>query len=141
MRTFIITIIISCFVIASTFGQTYIKPKYKTRANPRVDITKIQITKKHTIVHCKYISNKGGTHANIAANVYLEDIKTKQKYKFIKAGNIPIYPIQRPLLKAGDTFDFKIYFERIPHQVRYINMIESALNGFNFYKIYLQPVA
>ena len=140
MRIFIITIIISCLALSSSFGQTYIKPKYKTRTNPRVNITKIQTTNKYTVVYCKYISTTGG-YASINSTTYLQDIKSKQKYKLIKAEDIPISPRQRPFQKAGYTFEFKLYFERLPHKVRYLNMIESALNGFSFYNIYLQPLA
>ena len=126
--------------IASTFGQIYIKPKYERRANSRVGITKIQITKKHTIVYCKYTSTFSG-HACVSPKMFIEDLKTKKRYKLIKTEKIPLCPKQYMFSEAGHKFDFVLYFERVPHSVRYINMIEDMANGFNFYKIFLEPVA
>ena len=140
MRTFIITIIISCLAVASTFGQTYIKPKYDRRANARVGITKVRITKTHTVVYCKYTSTFPG-HACVSRSMFIEDLKTKKRYKLVKTEKIPFCPKQYMFSEKGHKFDFVLYFERIPHSVRYMNMIEDMANGFNFYKIYLQPVA
>ena len=140
MRTLIITIIISCLAIASSYGQTYIKPKYERRANPRVSISKVQITKKYTVVHCRYTSTFSG-HACVSPSMFIEDLKTKKRYKLVKTEKIPLCPKQYMFSEKGHKFDFVLYFERVPHTVRYINMIEDMANGFNFYRIFLRPLA
>ena len=124
-----------------TFGQLYRFPKYERQTNPRLKITKVQITDQHTIVEFLYVSQQNFTHACVNPNMHLVDVKTGKQYAQIKIENIPNCPDMYYFQKMGQRLRFRVYFKKLENFVRYINVIEDMENGFNFYKVHLKPLA
>ncbi len=136
-----IIIVVSILFLANmTFAQTYINPQYEKRTNTRVDIDKIEITTKYTIVSFTYKSEFSG-HACVDEAMYIQDIKTGKKYNLIKAVGIPVCPERKVFSEKGYEFSFRLYFPKVPYSVRYVNLVEDMHNGFNFLKVYLKPLA
>jgi hypothetical protein len=128
-------------------AQTYMQPPFTGQSTSAVQIGKVQITKTHTIVHMSCTAPDEfvyGGWACFTNSAFLEDVKTKKKYKLIKSRGIPKCPNQFNFSKPGQTIRFKLYFERVRHNVRNIHIIEdlnNVANPFNFFNVYLKPVA
>ncbi len=128
-------------------AQTYIKPPFKDQSTSAVKIGKVQITKTHTIVHMSCSAPDEfvyGGWACFTSTAFIQDVETKKKYKLIKSRGIPQCPAKFNFSKPGQTIYFKLYFERVRHNVRNIHLIEDlndVANPFNFFNVYLQPVA
>ena len=128
-------------------AQTYIKPPFKDQSTSAVKIGKVQITKTHTIVHISCSAPDEfvyGGWACFTSTAFIQDVETKKKYKLIKSRGIPQCPAKFNFSKPGQTIYFKLYFERVRHNVRNIHLIEDlndVANPFNFFNVYLQPVA
>ncbi len=140
MKKLFITVAILAVTTTIALTQTYIKPKYQKRGNPRVELEKVQITKKYTIVYCTYTSTSEG-HACVDKDMYIKDLASKKTYPLIKAVGISICPKRKNFKKAGHRFKFKLYFPKVKYNVRNIHIIENVPNAFNFVKVHLQPVA
>ena len=128
-------------------AQTYIKPPFKGQSTSAVQIGKVQITKTHSIVHMscsapdEFIYGGWTCFTNTA---YIQDAKTKKKYNLIKVKGIPQCPYKFNFSKPGQTIYFKLYFERVRYNVRSIHLIEDlndVANPFNFFDVYLKPIA
>jgi hypothetical protein len=146
MKTLGLLLTIILFTITLN-AQTYIKPPFKGQSTAAVGIDKIEITETHTVVHMSCTAPKEFTYggwACITNSTYIEDIKTKKKYNLIKVKGIPQCPNKFNFSEPGQTIHFKLYFERINHSVRNINIIEDlkdVANPFNFFNVYLKPIA
>lgn len=131
-----------CLAIIAN-AQVYINPTYGAKSLKEVEITKIEITSKYTIVHFYFDSKDkypyGGWIA-LSKNMYIKNAKTHKKHYLIKAGNIPILP-KKLDFKGRYKRKFKAYFPPINPATEMIHIIEEATNGFNFYKIKLKPIA
>lgn len=131
-------------LVMMTTAQTYLKPKYAARALKEVEITKIEITDKYTIVSFHFESEGGtfelGGWIALDKNMYIKNALTHKKYYLIKAHNIPILP-QRIDFQGKYSRSFKAYFPPISPATKTMHIIEEATNGFNFYKIRLKPLA
>ena len=128
-------------------AQTYIKPPFKGQSTSAVQIGKVQITKTHTIVHMSCSAPDEfiyGGWACFTNTAYIQDAKTKKKYNLIKVKGIPQCPYKFNFSKPGQTIYFKLYFERVRYNVRSIHLIEDlndVANPFNFFDVYLKPIA
>lgn len=143
MKKVVLLLILLGNFIQTIDAQTYINPKYAARSLKDVDITKIEITDKYTIVHFYFDSKTSfqmGGWIALAKNMYIKNAKTHKKYYLIKASNIPILP-ERLEFNGPYKRRFKAYFPSIDPATKEMHIIEEATNGFNFYKIKLKPLA
>lgn len=124
-------------------AQVYINPTYGAKSLKEVEITKIEITSKYTIIHFYFDSKDkypyGGWIA-LSKNMYIKNAKTHKKHYLIKSDNIPLLP-NRLDFTGRYKRRFKAYFPPINPATEMIHIIEEATNGFNFYKIRLKPIA
>jgi hypothetical protein len=138
-------LLIGCLLFGfsiSSNAQVYLNPTYGAKSLQEVEITKIEITDKYTIVHFYYDSDEP-TYVgwiSLSKNMYIKNAKTHQKYYLIKAGNITILP-EKINFTGPYKRKFKAYFPPISPATETLHIIEEAINGFNFYKIKLKPVA
>lgn len=140
----LILIVLTIVMGYQTYGQTFIQPAYQSRTNPRISIQKIEIIDNYTVVHFVYVAPAEYTNGGWACaspDMYLEDARSGKKHFLIRAKNIPVCTEKHYFKKAGEQLQFQLYFPKLHHSIRYINVIENASNGFNFYKVYLKPVA
>lgn len=131
----------SWLTASSIQAQTYIQPSYELRTNPRVTITKVEIDKAFTKVYFKYTSSFLSGSVCVDTKIFIEDEATKKRYALLETHGVENCPEQRILSNVGEVFEFILYFERVPYNVRYINIFEDLMNGFNFKKIHLLPLA
>lgn len=129
-------------------GQTYINPPFEGKSTSMVDIQKIEITKEFTIVHMSCTTPDeeifSGWTACIMRTTYLYDVKRKVRHRLVKARGIPYCPDQYYFTGPGQKIVFKLYFPPIRYDVRHIHIIEDVQdlqNPFNFFNVYLQPLA
>lgn len=140
-------LITSLLFACSLYAQTYINPPFEGKATAMVDIDKIQITKKHTIVYMSCESPETfiyGGWACITRTTYILDVKKKKKYPLTKVKGIPVCPKKYYFTKPGQTLRFKLYFPKLKYDVRHIHIIEdleNVQNPFNFFNVYLKPLA
>jgi hypothetical protein len=110
-----------------------------------VEITKIEITDKYTIVDFYFYTGKNGRYEAggwiaLSRNMYIKEAGTHKKHYLLKASNIPILP-ERLDFSGEYKRRFKAYFPPIKVGTRKVHIIEEATNGFNFYDIQLKPAA
>lgn len=134
------------FQINDASGQVYTDLTYDGKGNPHLEITKITITDKYTIVdfiHYNPYAYGGWTH--IMPNTFIRTPQTKEKLTLIKAQGIPIAPHRHIYKKVGETLRFRLYFPPINPSTEKLDIIESeGINtdkAFNFYKVRLKPIA
>jgi hypothetical protein len=137
------------FAIITAKAQIYLTPTYGAKSMTSVEITKIQITDKYTIVSFYFDSQVDEMSAgwiSLSKNMYIKDAKTHKKHYLIKAHNITILP-EKINFAGKYQRKFKAYFPSINPATEMIHIIEEptseeeTLQGFNFYKITLKPVA
>ncbi|MFK7949996.1 MAG: hypothetical protein AB8G11_20570 [Saprospiraceae bacterium] len=143
MKKILLVTLFSFCVAIITNAQVYIKPTYGAKSLKEVEITKIEITNKYTIVHFYFDSKDkypyGGWIA-LSKNMYIKNAKTHKKHYLIKSSNIPLMP-KRLDFTGRYKRKFKAYFPPINPATEMIHIIEETENGFNFYKIKLKPIA
>ena len=124
-------------------AQVYMNPTYGAKSLKEVEITKIEITDRYTIVHFYFDSKDAypvGGWIALSKKMYIKNAKTHKKHYLIKASNIPTLP-KRLDFSGPYTRRFKAYFPPISPATETLHIIEEATNGFNFYKIKLKPIA
>lgn len=130
------------FGAVTTNAQIYLNPTYGAKSMKQVEITKIQITDKYTIISFSFDS-KGeyvnGGWISLSKNMYIKDATTHKKHYLIKAYNITVLP-EKIEFSGKYQRKFKAYFPSINPGTKMIHIIEEATNGFNFYKITLKPI-
>jgi hypothetical protein len=139
-------LLIGCLLFSFSIlsnAQVYLNPTYGAKSLKEVEITKIEITDKYTIVHFYFDSKEAypyGGWIALSKNMYIKNAKTHTKHYLIKASNIPILP-ERLDFSGPYKRKFKAYFPPISPATETLHIIEEATNGFNFYKIKLKPIA
>ena len=145
MRYLLLLLVTCCAVPA--ISQTYLSPPFEGKATAMVDIYKIEITKKYTIVYMSCTTPKEfaeGGWACISLGTYIEDVDKKKRYEMIKSKGIPYCPNKYRFTGSAQTIKFKLYFPKLRYSVRHIHVVEDVKelqNPFNFYNIYLEPLA
>lgn len=127
----------------SIFGQVYTSPEYARKSNPHMEVVKIIITDKYTVVEFKHTNPyEVGGYANIFPETVIRTNKG-QTFKLQKVKNIPVAPYRHNYRKKGEVLRFKLYFPPINPSTKSIDIIESEGNkqAFNVYKIKLIPMA
>ncbi len=136
------------FVTISATAQIYLNPTYGAKSMKQVEITKIQITDKYTIISFSFNSKEKDMDAgwiSLSKNMYIKDATTHKKHYLIKAFNITILPEKIEFVGEYKRA-FKAYFPSINPSTKMIHIIEEptseeeTLQGFNFYKITLKPM-
>lgn len=142
MKKILFVTLFTFCIAAATNAQVYINPTYDAKSLKEVEITKIEITNKYTIVHFYFDSGDKYPLGWIALskNMYIKNAKTHKKHYLIKAYNIPILP-EKLHFEGPYKRKFKAYFPSINPGTEMIHIVEEATNGFNFFKIKLKPIA
>ncbi len=143
-------VIASLLFTQNLTAQTYIDPPFEGKSTALVHIDKIKFTKKYTIVYMTCVAPKSfvfGGWACITQSTYIEDVARKKKYELIKVKGIPVCPNKYNFTKDGQAIKFKLFFPKLKYNVRHIHIIEdlkdaqNVQNPFNFFNVYLKPIA
>jgi hypothetical protein len=139
----IVIILIGFLSIQNTFGQVYNRPVYEGRSIKEIEILKITINDKYTIVECEHINMYGTGWVTAMPNTFIRVSDKTQKYKLIKTYKIPVFPSKHYYKKVGEKLRYKLYFPPINPSVEYLDIIEieGFDKAFNFYKVKLKPIA
>ncbi len=120
-------------------AQIFINPIAGKQSHPELEIIKINITDKETIIFLKVTNklNQGGWFcAN--ENIYIKNSKGTEIYKLIKSDNIPTCPNQFEFSYSEQTLEFTLYFPPISKEITFLDLIESCNNAcFSFNGIIL----
>ncbi|MFK7948408.1 MAG: hypothetical protein AB8G11_12530 [Saprospiraceae bacterium] len=134
---FLISISVTCF------AQVYTNPEYNGKSNSHIEILKVTITDKYTIVEFRHENPyEYGGYVNIFPQTCIRTNKG-EKFKLQKVKNIPVAPYRHHFYKKGEVLRFKLFFPSINPSTKSIDIIESEgdSRAFNFYKIKLTPMA
>ena len=138
------TTFICLFLIQNIFSQEYIRPVYEGRSIKEIEILKITINNKYTIVECEHINIKGSSSwASAMPNTFIRVSGETKKYELLKTYKIPVFPQKHYYKKVGEKLRYKLYFPPINPNVKHLDIIEieNFDKAFNFYKIKLKPIA
>ena len=136
-------VFISLLTIQNSFGQTYTRPVYEGRSISEIEILKITINDKYTIVECEHTNQYSSGWAAAMPNTFIRVSDEVTKYELIKTYKIPVFPKKHHYYKVGDKLRYKLYFPPINPSVKYLDIIEieGSSKAFNFYRIKLKPIA
>lgn len=117
-------------------------------AEGRSYITRIENAGAYTKVTCKFLSLYDNQKLGICKETYIEDLKTHYKYKLKNASNINISSsvtfsaINEYSIVGKGIIEYTLFFERIPEQTRYIQIVEKygfGSAGWEYKNIALKP--
>lgn len=126
-------------------SQVYNHPTYARKSDNEIEIIRIQITNKYTIVELVHTNPFfSGGWANITPTAFIRLPKIGKQLKLIKATGIPIRPKQYNYKKQGEKLYFRLYFPPVNPSTEYLDIIElegADMNkAFNFYRVKLVPI-
>ena len=123
----------------SLFAQATNYPQVENSNTSGCTITKVENTDQFTIVSFEEVLRGDSSWARVNKEIFLQTDQNNKHYNFIKAENISIAPVKTYFASTGKNLSFKVYFEKIPQDVKLIDIVERAgANGFfNFYKVNL----
>lgn len=137
--------IILFFFLLTSFiskSQTFNYP-YVTRQDVNkeiINIYKIENNSTNTIVYIQYenvYQNEQNSWINIQPHVFLRETIGSRQFKFVKAEGVPVSPTKFNFTYKGEKILFKLYFQKVPFDVKQIDLIECENQCFNFYGIKL----
>ncbi len=139
MKKQILTIAFLFFLPFILNAQVYENPIAGKQSHPELEITKIEITDSETIISLK-VTNKRSQGGWFCAdeNIYIKNSTGIEVYQLIKSENIPTCPNQHEFAYTGEILEFKLYFEKISDDIKFIDLIENCNNAcFSFFNIIL----
>lgn len=88
-----------------------------------------------TIVSFQIVPDINDTWIEISENTYIET--EHQRLKLISASGIPISPIKKEGLMAGEIYDFYLFFPPIPKGTDVIDIYEDSEGGWRWMGVHL----
>nr|WP_294898535.1 hypothetical protein [uncultured Pedobacter sp.] len=135
------TFLFACFCILlfhSAFAQTYEKPYVESVGDRLCYITKVEFTKRNTIVSFEHLNNKGWIRLSDHIQIRTPENKS---YHYIKSEGISIAPEMYHFKADEQKHAFTVYFEPLPKNTKIFDVIEvepGSKFDFNFYGINLE---
>lgn len=127
------------YIVFSVFGflfsnaTTVINPKFDRLDVPAFHISKVEVTKDTTFVHCIY-SARSNSWAYISHNTFLRDTETGKKFPIYRSSGIPFGP-QKRTFAYDEQCEILFCFPSIKSSKR-IDFIENENEkAFNVYGI------
>jgi hypothetical protein len=120
-------------------------PKFGTKPKG-LDIVRIHITNVFTKIDM-LLSDERATLQNgkiyLHKEIFLQDTQTEEKYPFLCAENIAVFPDFQKYNHEQECIPITLYFKNVPDTVRYVNIIELDLDtqeafNYNFYMVSLE---
>ncbi len=159
MKRNTLILIVLMAIVSPLFAQkiTTLAPKINEQSQKYIEIKKIALTDKYTIVYF-FIDNRPRTmqdlmegrgsasHIKIDPKIKLINVKDDDHvFKFIKAEGIVVEP-QEQTLEAGDIVEFTVYFERLKPGVELFDIYEGKdfrnktdnRHFWNFYGVHIR---
>ena len=124
MKTLLV-LLFTFFSISNLNAQTIESPDFKSADDLTTKILRIERNSKFTVVTFEH-TNDEGAWITLNSGIYIQDADGQAMFKFIKAENIPLMP-EKYHFKKHETKTFKVYFEKIPAQIKSVNIIERAV--------------
>ncbi len=127
-------LIYTLFFTFSLQGQVTLFPEIKRQDEMNLLIKKIEITDQFTIIDFYY---RADYEAWICAekSFNINPAGTDTRLYMIVAKNIRVCPKMQKVGSFNDHHDFQIWFPYLNKDIRKINIIEKARDGFNFYGV------
>jgi hypothetical protein len=105
-----------------------------------VGIESISLDDDYTRIDFVYISPK--EYPNVSwvqmhGDSYIRPVGTENKYKLIRAINIPLAPNKHFFKKSGQVLKYTLLFPALPKNIKQIDIIEKLVPGpyFNFFRV------
>jgi outer membrane protein OmpA-like peptidoglycan-associated protein len=136
-------IILFCCLSYAVFGQITLNPPSDLQNLSYLNITKVEITDKNTIISMRYVCPYNDS-SWICANkeFYINGVYQLDRKKLLKTMNIPICDGKYWLTKRGSVRDFQLFFQKLEAGVEKINIVEGyGPNQFNFYGVVINNPA
>lgn len=123
------------FFVISGFSQVYEKPYIESVGDRICFITKVELTKQHTIISFEHLNNNGWIRLD--RNIYITT-PDKKRYHYIKSEGISISPEKYNFKPDEQRHSFTVYFDPLPADTRLFDVIEvepGTKFDFNFYGV------
>lgn len=135
MRSFLSLLFFVMCCVKGT-AQTYIEPVFDRTDVPSLHITKIEVTKDTTFVHCIFTA-EAGSWARISKDTYLYDHDKNKKYTILRCFGLPFSPQQRDF-RFGESVQIVFFFPGIGKATKLDFIEDPNEEAFNIYGINLK---
>ncbi len=142
MKKYLATLTLLLSINLMLKAQVYENPIAGKQSHPDLEIIRIEINDSSTIVSLK-VTNKLSSGGWFCAdnNIYLKNSNGIEVYELINSENIPVCPEKHEFAYAGEVLEFKLYFEKISNEIKFIDLIENCSNAcFSFNGIILDNI-
>ena len=123
--------------INTAFSQSVNKPNYSLKSHETLDITKVEISEKSTIVFLTIENRIEGGSFCADKNIYIIDPGGK-RLRLLSSSGIPVCPDTYKFKYAGEKLNFTLVFPPLERGTKWIDIIEDCTsNCFWFYGVTL----
>jgi hypothetical protein len=126
-------LLLSAFLPASLFSQTYIRPNYGMKSHETLEVIRIEAAPQGTTIYLS-LENK------ITGGYFCTDKRTYIIYpdgsrsRMIKASGIPYCPELHKFYAVGEKLHFELTFPPLKEGTKWIDLVEQC--GGNCYWVY-----
>lgn len=133
-----ILILLALFTVsAALFPQSFIQPNYGLKSHETLEISKIEINGKNTLIYMS-IENRIQGGSFCADNDIFMIYPDGSRAKLISASGIPACPDSYKFRAVGEKLDFVLQFPALREGTSWIDIVEECSeNCFSFYGVTL----
>lgn len=138
MKTKLYLTFLLSWLVTASFCQSFEKPYVESVGDRLCYINKVELTKDFTIISFEHLNNNNGW---IRLNPGIKIKSGSKEFAFLKAEGIPLDPDSYQFADGVEKHAFKVYFQRIPKEIKLFDVIEAEPGtryDFNFYGVDLK---
>ncbi len=138
-----LTLIAAVICSTAALAQNITDPAVQQSDTYSTSIRKIETDKQYTVLTFEHTAQSDDDWFSLNKEIYLQTDIDNKHYNYVKAEGIKLNPDKSVLKKTGEKATFKVYFDKVPANATYIDVIERAgrVNGisyFNYYNVSLE---
>ena len=113
-----------CFPDAG--GQVYDKPNYSLNSHPTLEVASVERWEDHTVVNLNLKNERFSGNFCIDSNTVLKNSLGGEEYELLGMEGIPACPDAYRFKSVGERISFRLTFEPLPDEVKYIDLLENC---------------
>lgn len=134
-------VLMVCLIViytSHTYSQTIDKPNSALRSHETLEITKVEITTKKTVISLSVENRREGGYFCADKNIFII-YPDGTRSRLVSSKGIPVCPETYKFKTIGEKLDFELTFLPLKQDTRWIDLIEDcADNCFSFYGVCLE---
>lgn len=134
-------VLMVCLIViytSHTYSQTIDKPNSALRSHETLEITKVEITTKKTVISLSVENRREGGYFCADKNIFII-YPDGTRSRLVSSKGIPVCPETYKFKTIGEKLDFELTFLPLKQDTRWIDLIEDCADTcFSFYGVCLE---